>query len=126
MAFSASPWIEFNANGALADALVTDFGGSAMTPGSTNIPPLDWVLCLSAMEYGSAASVAVRIFFEPVLASAAELQKEIVNVTQQYFVWPSVIVPRDGNGVPFVMAITKAATNARLGYKYEWLAPGGC
>jgi hypothetical protein len=118
--------IEFNADGVLADALVDDFGGSLMTPGGTNVPPLDWTLCLTAMEYGSAAAVLVRIIFEPALAAAAELQKEIVNVTQQYFVWNSVIVPRTVTGIPFVMAITKAATNARLGYKYEWLKPGGC
>lgn len=121
MAFGASRWIEFSANGVLADAQVTDFGASL------NDVPLDWTLCLVSIEYGAAASQAIRLFFAPTAAATAETQKEIVNVTQQYFIWPSVIVPRTVTGTPYTLRVTRTvATNANIGYRYEWRPPGGC
>jgi hypothetical protein len=123
---SPSPWIEFGANGALADVLVEDFGRALMVATPSLIPPIDMVLCLETMEYGAAASVAVRIFFAEAAAAAAENQKEIVNVTDDYFIWSPVTVPRAPTGLPWTLRITKAATNANLGYRFTWKRPGNC
>lgn len=125
--YPASPWIEANVNGALADSEVEDFGGAAMAGTTMPIPPSDFRLKLVTLEYGGAAAVAVRIFFATAAGVAAELQKEVVNeASVQYFIWPCVYVPRDTNGLPYTMRITKAATNARLGYFYQWVPSGGC
>jgi hypothetical protein len=113
-------------NGALADSLVNDFGRAAFNANPAIIPPIDWSICLVALDYGAAASVAVRIFFATAAGAAAENQFELVNTTTQYFVWTSFEIPRDSAGLPYTMRITKAATNANLYYRWRWIPPGGC
>lgn len=125
-AFPTSPWTEVNIDGALADSLVEDFGRAAMIAGTQPTPPLDLLLCVEAFEYGSAASVSVQFFLATTNGVAAELTKQVVNVTQQFFIWSSFAVPRDVNGRPFQLRVTKAATNARIGYRYRWKPAGEC
>lgn len=122
----ASPWIELAVNAALADSLVESFGLTQMQADPDLIPPLDMVLCLETMEYGAAASAAVRLFFAEAVGSTADDQKEIVDLTTDYFIWSPVTVPRTAAGLPWTLRITKAITNANIGYRYSWKRPGGC
>ncbi len=126
MAFPSSAFITGAANGALADTLIDDFGRAAMNAGTQPIPSLDWRLCLVSLDWGSAGSAAIRVFFAEQAGVAAELQFELVNLTTQYFVWPSFEVPRSSSGLPYTMRITKAAGNATIGYRYVWQKAGSC
>ncbi len=122
--FPTIPWTEVAVNGALADTLVTDFGRAVMGTVPDLIPPEDWVLCLKSLEYGAVASVAVEIYFSEVAAATADFRKQVVNDTLQFFIWPSIEVPRSTDGRPWAMYITKAATNANIGFRYRWQPPG--
>lgn len=124
--FPTIPWTEVDVSGALSDSLVTDFGLTVYIANPSAIPSLDWTLCLESLEYGSAASVAVELYFAETPLSAAEDRKQIVNDTLQYFIWPSVEVPRAPTGLPWQLFITKDATNANIGFRYRWIKPSGC
>lgn len=123
MAFSASPFTIVAVNGVLGDSAVETFNAAAMIAAGF-VPPMDWILCLRAMDFSSDASVAVQLFFAPTPAAAADDIVMLYNTTAQYIVSPSFIVPRDTSGIPWALRITKAASNANVGLQYVWERPG--
>lgn len=122
-----SGWIEFNANGALADALVTDFS-------TVGVPDTeDSVLCV-LLKYNAASAGQVRIFSATGAAVAEEFINDIYNSatqlnpgpdqTQKINDLPSQIIIEAR--VPWTLRITKANINARLWWRATVMTGPGC
>lgn len=121
-----SGWTQFNANGALADTLVTDF--STLGPFA-----VDGVLCV-LLKYNGATAIQVRIFSATAAAVAEEFRNDIYNSatqlnpgadqTQKLNDYPSQIIIEAG--VPWTLRITKAAGNAQLWWRVTPVAGPGC
>lgn len=118
-------------NGALADSLVTDFGGAA---GSAGIPN-DWNLCIEGIYYDAVAAVAVRIYLASALATTEDnrqdlLESAVLTAPPTHWIGTNYNVPRTqvtvGNWQPHLLLITKAAGNAKVRVKFSWKPPGVC
>lgn len=119
-----SAWTNVNVNGALADSLVTDFGGAL---GATNVTlPPDSELCLT-LDYSSSAASQVRIYLATGVGAAAQNLVMIYDSafqtnpgadSTQYLTGICVSVPLiPGTQVPMQLRITKANTTAIIRFK---------
>lgn len=128
-----SAWQIIPINGALADSLVTDFGGS-LTAQNTTLPP-DSRCCLT-FHYSAAAATQVQIYLalaagvsadQIVMAYDSALQTNPGADQTQYITNWSVDVPIDATTRrPWPVRITKAATNANFTFKIDVKMGPGC
>jgi hypothetical protein len=127
-----SIWTNFNVNGALADSLVTDFGG-ASSPTVTPYPP-DCELCLK-FWYSSSAATQVLIFLATAAGAAAQNTIPIWNSANQtptadstqFLPMFCVSVPIiAGTQQPMQLRITKAASTAIIRAKWTPIPGPGC
>lgn len=118
-------------NGALADSLVTDFGGA--THAAT--VPNDWILCVDGIYYDAVALSDVRIFLAPVAGDTEDDIQDILNSTTlgsqvQHWVGYQFNVPRvqiiAGTWQPHTLRITKSAVDAKVRVHWSWRPPGRC
>lgn len=118
-------------NAALADSLVTDFGGAAAA--ATILP--DWTLCIDAIYFDAVAAVDVRIYLAAELADTEDDRQSLldsagVGAQVQHWVGPSFTVPRVqltvGIWQPHLLLITKSVGNAKVRVHWSWRPPGSC
>ncbi len=126
-----SAWTRTAVNGALADSLVTNFGGGNAQTANLGA---DARMCLT-LTYSADAATQVRIFLAPTSASPAEEQVLIYDSalqlnpaadTTDYLTNISVDVPIQSSGRPLELRITKAASDAFIWWVTTPQAGAGC
>lgn len=112
-------------NGALADSLVFDFGGTLAV--GTSLPP-DCRLCVQ-IAYASSAPTQLQLWLATGVGVAAELRVFLYDSAFQTNPGPDstqyitnlaasdVIQP---GGIPYQLRITKAASTANIWLAYSW------
>lgn len=128
-----SVWTVTPVNGALADFLVTDFGGGVS--GSTIALPPDGRLCLE-FHYSSTAATQVQIYLAPAPAAAAQnivmvydsaFQTNPAADSTQYLTGICVDVPiAQGTLIPMFLFITKAPSTANIRWATTVKMGPGC
>lgn len=128
-----SIWTATAVNGALADFLVTDFGG-VNAPTTTPSPP-DGELCL-IFHYSSTVATQVQIFLATAAGAAGQnivmiydsaFQTNPAANSTQFLTGICVAVPIiQGTQQPMQLRITKAASTATIRWKATPRMGPGC